>query len=88
MKKCTYCKSQFTPSHNKGHEQLYCSKTCQSKAAQIRHKERLLKKIQEEVMPQKNNTKEVITTYTFYKLCAELVNFGKENNMDITITIN
>jgi hypothetical protein len=48
MKKCKECNKDFEPVTNKGSEQLYCTKTCQRIAAQKRHKQRLINKINEE----------------------------------------
>jgi hypothetical protein len=48
MKKCKECNNEFEPVKTKGTEQLYCTKTCQSKAAQKRSLERLKNKIYEE----------------------------------------
>lgn len=41
MKNCKHCGQEFTPTTNKGHEQLYCTKTCSRHAAIKRHQERL-----------------------------------------------
>lgn len=41
MKNCKHCNNEFTPSSNKGHEQLYCTKTCSRAAAIKRQQERL-----------------------------------------------
>jgi hypothetical protein len=48
MKKCKECNKDFEPTTNKGTEQLYCTKTCGRIAAQKRHKQRLINKINEE----------------------------------------
>jgi hypothetical protein len=40
MKNCKHCNQEFTPTTNKGHEQLYCTKTCSRAAALIRHQQR------------------------------------------------
>jgi hypothetical protein len=48
IKKCKECNKDFEPATNKGSEQLYCTKTCQRIAAQKRHKQRLINKINEE----------------------------------------
>jgi hypothetical protein len=47
-KKCKECNKDFLPATNKGTEQLYCTKTCGRIAAQKRHKQRLINKINEE----------------------------------------
>jgi hypothetical protein len=48
MKKCKECNNEFEPVKTKGTEQLYCTKTCQNKAAQKRSLERLKNKMYEE----------------------------------------
>jgi hypothetical protein len=48
IKKCKECNKDFEPTTNKGTEQLYCTKTCGRIAAQKRHKQRLINKINEE----------------------------------------
>jgi hypothetical protein len=37
MKKCKECGNEFTPTNNRGSEQLYCSSSCRNKAAIKRH---------------------------------------------------
>lgn len=51
-KKCKYCSNEFSPVNNRGSEQLYCSNTCQAKAAKERHEQRLKQKIYEEAKKQ------------------------------------
>jgi hypothetical protein len=41
MKNCKHCGQEFQPTTNKGHEQLYCTKTCSRAAAIKRQQERL-----------------------------------------------
>jgi hypothetical protein len=48
MKNCKECNKEFEPVHTRGTEQLYCSKPCQGKAAQKRHQQRLIEKLQNE----------------------------------------
>jgi hypothetical protein len=48
MKKCKECNIEFEPVKTKGSEQLYCSKTCQSKAANKRSLERIKNRMYEE----------------------------------------
>lgn len=45
MKNCKECGAEFEPVAVRGTEQLYCSKTCQGKAARKRHEQRLLDKM-------------------------------------------
>jgi hypothetical protein len=52
MKNCKHCNQEFTPSTNKGHEQLYCTKTC-SRAASIKR--------QQERLKQQHETKNIST---------------------------
>ena len=41
MKNCKQCNNAFEPTHNRGHEQLYCSAKCARLSARLRREKRL-----------------------------------------------
>jgi len=45
MKQCKECGKEFQPVPVRGTEQMYCSKTCQSRAARKRHEQRMIDKM-------------------------------------------